>query len=140
MAAKPLKFIDETFRDAQQSIIATRMRIEDMEPIASEIDKVGYYAAEVAGGATFDVAIRFLNEDPWQRIRILRRLMPNTPLQMHFRGQNLVGYRNYPDDVVTAFVHHAADLGIEVFRIFDALNDERLTSSAVRSASWDITI
>ena len=125
MAAKPLKFIDETFRDAQQSIIATRMRTEDMEPIASEIDKVGYYAAEVAGGATFDVAIRFLNEDPWQRIRVLRKLMPNTPLQMHFRGQNLVGYRNYPDDVVTAFVHHAADLGIEVFKIFDALNDER---------------
>ena len=86
MAAKPLKFIDETFRDAQQSIIATRMRTEDMEGIASEIDKVGYFSAEVAGGATFDVAIRFLNEDPWQRIPILRKLMPNTPLQMHFRG------------------------------------------------------
>jgi pyruvate carboxylase subunit B len=125
VAAKPLRFIDETFRDAQQSIIATRMRTEDMEPIASEIDKVGFYAAEVAGGASFDVAIRYLNEDPWQRIRVLRKLMPNTPLQMHFRGQNLLGYRNYADDVVTAFVHHAADQGINVFRIFDALNDER---------------
>jgi pyruvate carboxylase subunit B len=123
--AKPLRFIDETFRDAQQSIIATRMRTEDMEAIASEIDKIGYYAAEVAGGASFDVAIRYLNEDPWERIRILRKLMPNTPLQMHFRGQNLLGYRNYPDDVVTAFVHHASDQGINVFRIFDALNDER---------------
>jgi pyruvate carboxylase subunit B len=133
VAAKPLKFIDETFRDAQQSIIATRMRTEDMEPIAAEIDKVGYYAAEVTGGATFDVAIRFLNEDPWQRIRVLRRLMPNTPLQMHFRGQNLVGYRNYPDDVVTAFVHHAADLGIDVFRIFDALNDERNLETCIRA-------
>ena len=125
MAAKPLKFIDETFRDAQQSIIATRMRTEDMEPIASEIDKVGYYAAEVAGGASFDVAIRYLNEDPWERIRILKKLMPNTPLQMHFRGQNLLGYRNYADDVVTAFVRHASEQGINVFRIFDALNDER---------------
>lgn len=125
MAAKPLRFIDETFRDAQQSIIATRMRTEDMEPIASEIDKVGFYAAEVAGGASFDVAIRYLNEDPWQRIRILRKLMPNTPLQMHFRGQNLLGYRNYADDVVTAFVRHASEQGINMFRIFDALNDER---------------
>jgi pyruvate carboxylase subunit B len=125
VAAKPLRFIDETFRDAQQSIIATRMRTEDMEPIAAEIDKVGFYAAEVAGGASFDVAIRYLNEDPWQRIRILKKLMPNTPLQMHFRGQNLLGYRNYPDDVVTAFVRHAAEQGINVFRIFDALNDER---------------
>ena len=133
MAAKPLKFIDETFRDAQQSIIATRMRTEDMEPIASEIDKVGYYAAEVAGGASFDVAIRYLNEDPWQRIRTLRKLMPNTPLQMHFRGQNLLGYRNYADDVVTAFVHHAADQGINVFRIFDALNDERNLEASLKA-------
>ncbi len=133
MATKPLKFIDETFRDAQQSIIATRMRTEEMEAIASEIDKVGYFSAEVAGGATFDVAVRFLSEDPWQRIRALKRLMPNTPLQMHFRGQNLVGYRHYPDDVVTAFVQHAADLGIEVFRVFDALNDERNLETCVKA-------
>src|SRR5512135_1493898 len=123
MAAQPLKLLDERFRDAQQSIIATRMRTEEMASIAPEIDKVGFYAAEVAGGASFDVAIRFLNEDPWERIRILRKLMPHTPLQMHFRGQNLVGYRNYADDVVTAFVRHAADQGIDVFRVFDALND-----------------
>jgi pyruvate carboxylase subunit B len=133
MAAQPLKLLDETFRDAQQSIIATRMRTEDMESIASEIDKVGFFAAEVAGGATFDVAIRFLNEDPWQRIRILKKLMPRTPLQMHFRGQNLVGYRNYADDVVTAFVHHAAGLGIDVFRVFDALNDERNLQTCVKA-------
>lgn len=133
MATKPLKFIDETFRDAQQSIIATRMRTEEMEAIASEIDKVGYFSAEVAGGATFDVAVRFLSEDPWQRIRALKKLMPNTPLQMHFRGQNLVGYRHYPDDVVTAFVQHAADLGIEVFRVFDALNDERNLETCVKA-------
>jgi pyruvate carboxylase subunit B len=133
MAAQPLKLLDETFRDAQQSIIATRMRTEDMETVASEIDKVGFFAAEVAGGATFDVAIRFLNEDPWQRIRILKKRMPRTPLQMHFRGQNLVGYRNYADDVVTAFVDHAAGLGIDVFRVFDALNDERNLQTCVRA-------
>jgi pyruvate carboxylase subunit B len=130
---KPLRFIDETFRDAQQSIIATRMRTEDMEPIASDIDKVGFYAAEVAGGASFDVAIRYLDENPWERIRILRKLMPNTPLQMHFRGQNLLGYRNYPDDVVSAFVHHASEQGIDVFRIFDALNDERNLAAPLKA-------
>ena len=133
MTVKPLRFIDETFRDAQQSIIATRMRTEEMAGIASDIDKVGYFAAEVAGGASFDVAIRFLNEDPWQRIRVLKQLMPNTPLQMHFRGQNLVGYRNYADDVVTAFVHHAAGLGIDVFRVFDALNDERNLETCLKA-------
>ena len=125
MATKPLRFIDETFRDAQQSIIATRMRTGEMEAIASEIDKVGYFSAEVAGGATFDVACRFLNEDPWDRPRALKKLMPDTPLQMLLRGQNLVGYRNYADDVVNAFVKHAAECGIDIFRIFDALNDER---------------
>ena len=107
----PVKITDVTFRDGQQSIIATRMRTKDMEGIAEEVDKVGFYSLEVWGGATFDVAIRFLNEDPWERLRILKRLMPNTPLQMLLRGQNLVGYRNYPDDVVTAFVHHAAQTG-----------------------------
>jgi pyruvate carboxylase subunit B len=122
---KPVKFIDETLRDAQQSIIATRMTTEDMKAVAPDLDKVGFYCAEVAGGATFDVAIRYLNEDPWERIRILRELMPNTKLQMHFRGQNLVGYRQYPDDIVIAFVEHAAKLGIDVFRMFDALDDER---------------
>ena len=133
MPPKRLRFLDETFRDAQQSIIATRMRTEDMAPIAPEMDKVGFYAAEVAGGASFDVAIRYLDEDPWERIRILRKLMPNTPLQMHFRGQNLLGYRNYADDVVIAFVRHAADQGINMFRIFDALNDERNLEVSLRA-------
>jgi len=101
------------------------MRIEDMEAIAEEMNKAGFYSMEVWGGATFDVPTRFLNEDPWERPRILKKLMPDTPLQMLLRGQNLVGYRNYADDVVTAFVHHAAEVGIDIFRVFDAVNDER---------------
>ncbi len=130
---QPVKFTDETFRDGQQSIIATRMRTEDMKAIASEMDKVGFYCSEVAGGATFDVAIRYLNEDPWERIRILRELMPNTKLQMHFRGQNLVGYRQYPDDVVNSFVHHASKQGIDIFRMFDALDDERNLKTCIKA-------
>jgi len=121
----PLKITDATFRDGHQSTLATRMRTEDMEPIAEEMNKAGFYSMEVWGGATFDVATRFLNEDPWERPRILKKLMPDTPLQMLLRGQNLVGYRNYADDVVAAFVHHAAEVGIDIFRVFDALNDER---------------
>ncbi|MCJ7522894.1 MAG: carboxylase, partial [Dehalococcoidia bacterium] len=121
----PVKICDTTFRDAHQSSFATRMRIEDMEPIAAEMGKIGFHAMEVWGGATFDSCTRFLNEDPWERVRILKRLMPNTPLQMLLRGQNLVGYRNYADDVVKAFVHHTAEVGIDIFRVFDALNDER---------------
>jgi len=125
MAENPLKITDTTFRDGHQSSLATRMRTEDMEAIAEEMNKAGFYSMEVWGGATFDVPTRFLNEDPWERPRILKRLMPDTPLQMLLRGQNLVGYRNYPDDVVTAFVHHAAEVGIDIFRVFDAVNDER---------------
>ena len=121
----PLKITDTTFRDGHQSSLATRMRTEDMEPIAAEMDKAGFYAMEVWGGATFDVPTRFLNEDPWEKPRILKRLMPNTPLQMLLRGQNLVGYRHYADDVVFAFVHKAAEVGIDIFRVFDAVNDER---------------
>jgi len=121
----PLKITDLTLRDGHQSLFATRMRTADMEPIAPEMNKVGFWSMEVWGGATFDVMTRFLNEDPWERIRILKKLMPDTRLQMLLRGQNLVGYRNYADDVVTAFVHHAADCGIDVFRVFDAVNDER---------------
>jgi pyruvate carboxylase subunit B len=101
------------------------MLTEDMQGIAEGMNKVGFYSMEVWGGATFDVATRFLNEDPWQRPRILKKLMPDTPLQMLLRGQNLVGYRHYADDVVTAFVHHAAEVGIDIFRVFDAVNDER---------------
>jgi pyruvate carboxylase subunit B len=121
----PLKITDTTFRDGHQSSLATRMTSADMEAIASEMDKAGFYSMEVWGGATFDVPTRFLNEDPWERPRLLKRLMPNTPLQMLLRGQNLVGYRHYADDVVHAFVHKAAEVGIDIFRVFDAVNDER---------------
>lgn len=129
----PVKITDVTFRDGQQSLIATRMQTKDMEGIAAEVDKVGFYSLEVWGGATFDVAIRFLNEDPWERLQTLKKLMPNTPLQMLLRGQNLVGYRHYPDDVVTAFVHHAAQQGIDIFRVFDSLNDERNLETSIKA-------
>ena len=126
MAKKnPLKIMDTTFRDAHQSSFATRMRMEDMEPIAAEMDNMGFHALEVWGGATFDVMTRFLNEDPWEKVRKFKKLMPKTPFQMLLRGQNLVGYRNYADDVVEAFVKHSAEVGIDIFRVFDALNDER---------------
>ena len=125
MVENRLKITDVTFRDAHQSSLATRLRTEDMEAVAEEMNKAGFYSMEVWGGATFDVPTRFLNEDPWQRPRLLKRLMPDTPLQMLLRGQNLVGYRNYADDVVTAFVNHAAEVGIDIFRVFDAVNDER---------------
>jgi pyruvate carboxylase subunit B len=133
MAKKnPLKIMDTTFRDAHQSSFATRMRLEDMEPIAADMDKMGFHALEVWGGATFDVTTRFLNEDPWERVRILKKLMPKTPFQMLLRGQNLVGYRNYADDVVEAFVKHSAEVGIDIFRVFDALNDERNVEASFR--------
>ena len=121
----PVKITDVTFRDGHQSLIATRMRTDDMVGIAEEMDRAGFYSMEVWGGATFDVATRFLNEDPWDRPRILKKLMPDTPLQMLLRGQNIVGYHHYADDVVFAFVRHAAEVGLDIFRIFDALNDER---------------
>jgi len=126
MAKKnPLKIMDTTFRDAHQSSFATRMRMEDMEPIAAEMDNMGFHALEIWGGATFDVMTRFLNEDPWEKVRKFKKLMPKTPFQMLLRGQNLVGYRNYADDVVETFVKHSAEVGIDIFRVFDALNDER---------------
>ncbi|MBF8299142.1 MAG: pyruvate carboxyl transferase subunit, partial [Dehalococcoidia bacterium] len=124
-ARNPLKITETTLRDGHQCTFATRLRTEDMEPIAEAMDKAGFYSIEMWGGATFDVMTRFLAEDPWERVRILKRLMPRTPFQMLLRGQNLVGYRNYADDVVRAFVHHSAEVGIDIFRIFDALNDER---------------
>ena len=133
MAKSPLKITDVTLRDGHQSSLATRMRTEDMIPIAEKMDRSGFYSMEVWGGATFDVPTRFLNEDPWERPRVLKRLMPNTPLQMLLRGQNLVGYRHYADDVVTAFVHHAAEVGIDIFRVFDALNDERNFETSLRA-------
>lgn len=116
---------DTVLRDAHQSLLATRMRTEDMLPICSKLDAIGYWSLEMWGGATFDSCIRFLKEDPWERLRQLREALPNTRLQMLLRGQNLLGYRHYSDDVVRAFVKSAADNGIDVFRIFDALNDIR---------------
>jgi len=121
----PLKITDTTFRDGHQSTIATRFRTEDMLPIAEKMDEVGFHSMEVWGGATFDVATRFLNEDPWERLMELKKRIKRTPLQMLLRGQNLVGYRNYADDVVEAFVEQAAEAGIDIFRVFDAVNDER---------------
>ena len=131
MTGRSLKITDLTLRDGHQSLLATRMRTEDMVPIAPEMAKAGFYSMEVWGGATFDVPTRFLNEDPWQRLHTLKKLIPGTPLQMLLRGQNMVGYRNYADDVVSAFVHHAAELGIDIFRVFDAVNDERNFETAL---------
>ena len=129
----PVKITDLTFRDGHQSLLATRVRTADLEAIAPEMDKAGFWSMEVWGGATFDVMTRFLNEDPWERVRVLKKLMPHTQLQMLLRGQNLVGYRHYADDVVVAFVHHAADCGIDVFRVFDAVNDERNFETAFKA-------
>ncbi len=120
-----LKICDLMLRDGHQSLLATRMRTDDMLPIAETIDRVGFWAVEMWGGATFDSAMRFLDENPWERIRRLKALMPNTPFLMLLRGQNVVGYKHYPDDILERFVHHAHKNGIDVFRIFDALNDVR---------------
>ena len=124
MTANAIKITDTTFRDAHQSLMATRLRIEDMEPIAAQMDEAGFHSAEVWGGATFDAATRFLAEDPWERLRTFKKLMPKTPLMMLLRGQSLVGYRTYADDVVESFVDRSADNGIDIFRVFDALNYE----------------
>jgi oxaloacetate decarboxylase alpha subunit len=125
MKNRPLGICDTILRDAHQSLLATRMRTDDMLPIAEKLDQVGYWSVEMWGGATFDSAMRFLNEDPWERIRRLKARMPNTPFQMLLRGQNVVGYKHYPDDVLERFVVKAHENGIDVFRIFDALNDVR---------------
>lgn len=124
-ARNALRIVDTTLRDGHQSLLATRTRTDDMLPIAEDLDQVGFHALEVWGGATFDVTTRFLNEDPWERLAALKKRVRNTPLQMLLRGQNLVGYRHYADDVVKAFVYKAADVGIDIFRVFDSLNDER---------------
>jgi oxaloacetate decarboxylase alpha subunit len=125
METKPVRICDTILRDAHQSLLATRMRTDDMLPIAEKLDQVGYWSVEMWGGATFDSAMRFLNEDPWERIRKLKAKMPNTPFQMLLRGQNVVGYKHYADDVLDRFVVKAHENGIHVFRIFDALNDVR---------------
>lgn len=130
---KPLALTDVVLRDAHQSILATRLRIDDMLPIAPLLDKIGFWSLESWGGATFDSCIRYLGEDPWDRIRELKKAMPNTPQQMLLRGQNLLGYRHYADDVVTRFVERAHTNGVDVFRIFDAMNDVRNLETAVKA-------
>ncbi len=129
----PLRITDTTLRDAHQSLWATRMRTEDILNIIDVIDKVGYYSLECWGGATFDVCLRFLRENPWERLRLIKAKAKNTPLQMLLRGQNLVGYRNYADDVVDRFVALACENGIDIFRVFDALNDTRNLEAAIRA-------
>lgn len=132
-AQKKISVTDTILRDAHQSLLATRMRTEDMLPICDKLDRVGYWSLEVWGGATFDACVRFLKEDPWERLRQLKAALPNTRLQMLLRGQNLLGYRHYSDDVVEAFVAKAAENGIDVFRIFDAMNDVRNLETAIRA-------
>ena len=136
MAKKPIKITETVLRDAHQSLLATRMPLSDMLPILGKMDKVGYYSAEVWGGATFDACIRFLNEDPWERLRVIRKEMPNTKLQMLFRGQNMLGYRPYADDVVEYFVQKSIANGIDIIRIFDALNDIRNLETAVKAYTY----
>jgi len=130
---KPLGITELALRDAHQSLLATRMRIDDMLPIADKLDKVGFWSIESWGGATFDACIRYLGEDPWERIRRLKAAMPNTPQQMLFRGQNILGYRHYADDLVEKFVERCAVNGVDVFRIFDALNDLRNLETAIKA-------
>lgn len=134
ISGKALKITDTCLRDAHQSLLATRMRTEHMLPITEKLDRVGYNSLEAWGGATFDSCMRFLDEDPWERLRLLRDNLPNTPVQMLLRGQNLLGYRHYPDDVVERFVRAARRNGVEVFRIFDALNDPRNMAWAMEVA------
>ncbi|MBI4666773.1 MAG: sodium-extruding oxaloacetate decarboxylase subunit alpha [Nitrospinae bacterium] len=131
MAKKPIKITEVVLRDGHQSLLATRMKTEHMLPIAEKLDKVGFWSLEMWGGATFDSCIRFLNEDPWERVRLLKKAMPNTPFQMLLRGQNLVGYRHYADDLVEKFIDLSCDAGIDVFRVFDALNDLRNLKTSI---------
>ncbi len=130
---KPLGITDVVLRDAHQSLFATRLRIDDMLPIAAKLDEIGFWSLETWGGATFDACIRFLGEDPWDRIRELKKAMPNTPQQMLFRGQNILGYRHYADDVVEKFVERCATNGVDVFRVFDAMNDMRNIDTALKA-------
>ncbi|EGR1463189.1 oxaloacetate decarboxylase subunit alpha [Vibrio cholerae] len=132
-AIKRVGVTDVALRDAHQSLFATRLRIDDMLPIAQQLDQIGYWSLECWGGATFDSCIRFLGEDPWQRLRLLKQAMPNTPLQMLLRGQNLLGYRHYADDVVDTFVERAVKNGMDVFRVFDAMNDVRNMQQALQA-------
>ena len=133
--SSPLKVTELVLRDAHQSLLATRMRTEDMLPIGEKLDQVGFFSLEMWGGATFDSCLRFLNEDPWERARKLKKVIPNTPFQMLLRGQNCVGYRHYADDIVERFVKKSVDVGINIFRIFDALNDLRNIETAIKTVN-----
>lgn len=133
MANKPVKIVETVLRDGHQSIAATRMRIVDMLPVLEKIDNAGYHAVEAWGGATFDSCLRFLHEDPWQRLRLLKKNLPHTPIQMLLRGQNVLGYTNLADDVVYEFVKRSVDNGVSIIRIFDALNDTRNLETAMRA-------
>lgn len=133
---KSVKITDTILRDAHQSQAATRMTLEDMLPACSLLDQIGYWSLECWGGATFDSCMRFLNEDPWERLRTLKKALPNTPLQMLLRGQNLLGYRHYPDDVVEAFCKKSIENGIDIVRIFDALNDPRNMEAAMKYVKY----
>src|SRR5512135_3298914 len=130
-----VKITETVLRDAHQSLIATRMKTEDMLPIIEKLDRIGYNSLECWGGATFDACIRFLNEDPWERLRTFRKLLPKTRLQMLLRGQNLLGYRHYEDGVVERFVEKAALNGMDVFRVFDALNDIRNLRTSIKAVN-----
>ena len=132
--AQKVKICETILRDAHQSLIATRMRLDEMLPILPAMDEVGFYSCECWGGATFDSCIRFLDEDPWERLRTIRREMPNTKLQMLYRGQNMLGYRHYADDMVEYFVQKSVDNGIDIIRVFDALNDIRNLEASIRAA------
>ena len=132
-SGKKLYITDTILRDAHQSQAATRMKLSDMLPACEILDSIGYWSLKCWGGATFDACMRFLNEDPWERLRTLRKAMPNTKLQMLLRGQNLLGYRHYADDVVEAFVGKSVENGIDIIRIFDALNDTRNMEVAMKS-------
>ena len=133
MSERTIQITELILRDAHQSLMATRMALEDLVPACEDLDKAGFWSIECWGGATFDACIRFLNEDPWERLRTFRKLMPNSRLQMLLRGQNLLGYRHYEDEVVRRFVEKAAENGMDVFRVFDALNDIRNLRTSLKA-------
>ncbi|MEK6264764.1 MAG: oxaloacetate decarboxylase subunit alpha, partial [Clostridium sp.] len=128
-----LKFTETALRDGHQSLIATRLTTAEILPIIEKMDKVGYYAMEVWGGATFDSCLRYLNEDPWERLREIKKRVKNTKLQMLLRGQNLLGYKHYPDDIVEKFIEKAVENGIDIIRVFDALNDVRNLETSINA-------
>ena len=134
MNKKPIKIMETVLRDGHQSLLATRMRTSDMVPVLEKLDNIGYEAIEAWGGATFDSCLRFLNEDPWERLRTLKKGLPKTPIQMLLRGQNILGYNHYADDVVREFVFRSVENGVSRIRIFDALNDVRNMESSMRAA------